>query len=78
MKTDLKEFTEAAIEALYFTDTGEGDQPESDAELNADTKLDLEADCRSFWRRYGCFIMVDTCTCDRGVGRIFKGSTGGA
>jgi hypothetical protein len=54
--TDLQEFTTATIEALYFTDTGEGDQPDADAELDAETRLDLEADCRSWWRRFGCFV----------------------
>ena len=54
--TDLEQFTAAAIEALYFTDTGEDDQPGKDAELDADTRLDFEADCRSFWRRFGCYV----------------------
>ena len=58
---ELAEFTEACIEALYFTDTGEGEQPPVDAELSEDTRLDLEADCRSFWRRYGCFITTKSC-----------------
>ena len=46
MSKELKEFTQAAITALYFTDTGDVGQPESDAEMNEDTRLDLEADCR--------------------------------
>ncbi len=54
--TNLGKFTAACIEAMYFTDTGEENQPASDAELADDTRLDLEADCRSFWRRYGCYI----------------------
>ncbi len=54
--TDLETFTAACIEALYFTDTGEGDQPAKDAELAPDTLANLQADCRSFWRRFGCYI----------------------
>ncbi len=54
--TDLETFTSATIEALYFTDTGEGDQPGIDAELTLDTLANLRADCRSFWHRFGCYI----------------------
>ena len=56
MPADLKAFTDAVIEALYFTDTGEGEQPGADADLSPETRLDLEADCRSFWRRFGCYV----------------------
>jgi len=55
--TNLEIFTNATIEALYFTDTGDIDQPDSDMELDNETRLDLEADCRSFWSSYGCFII---------------------
>lgn len=54
--TDLKAFTQATIEALYSTDTGEDGQPPVDADLSDETLADLRADCRSFWRRYGCFV----------------------
>ena len=57
--TDLEQFTAACIEALYFTDT-----ELADAELDPETRLNLEADCRSFWRRYGCY--VDVAECRRG------------
>lgn len=59
--TDLEIFTAACIEALYFTDTGEGDQPPDDAELSGETLKDLEADCRSWWRRFGCYVTTDLC-----------------
>ena len=62
MKTDLETFTAAYIEALYFTDTGEGDQPSADTELAPDTRLDIEADCRSFWLRFGCYVTTKTCS----------------
>ena len=58
---NLEIFTSACIAALYFTDTGDIDQPPSDAELNAETRADLEADCRSFWRRFGCYVEADIC-----------------
>ena len=65
MNTDLKEFTQATIEALYFTETGEDDQPAKDAEMDEECRLDIEADCRSWWRRYGCFVMTEACICNR-------------
>ena len=56
---ELLDFTEACIEALYFTDTGDDEQPESDAELDEDCRLNLEADCRSFWHRFGCYVCAE-------------------
>jgi hypothetical protein len=56
MQTDLERFTNATIEALYFTDTGEEGQPPKSAEIHPETRLDLEADCRSFWRRVGYYV----------------------
>lgn len=64
--TDLEQFTTAAIEALYFTNTGESGESSKDAELARETRLDLEADCRSFWRRMGGF--VDAAECNRSGG----------
>ena len=60
--TDLEEFTAACIEAMYFTDTGTDQDIPADAELSNETRLDLEADCRSFWHRYGCFVEVAECS----------------
>ena len=77
MKTQLEEFTQAVIGALYLTDTGDIDQPTSDAELNEETRLDLVADCRSFWRHYGCYIMADTCECNRESGEYSKAAQAG-
>lgn len=56
--TALEEFTAACIEALYCTDTGDDEQPPSDADLSEETRLDLEADCRSFWHRFGCYVVA--------------------
>jgi hypothetical protein len=63
--TDLELFTNATIEALYFTDTGEEDQPAKDAELSEEIRKVLEAECLSFWHRFGHFVMAEECTCDR-------------
>jgi hypothetical protein len=68
MNKNLSEFTEACIEALYFTETGDTDQPDSDAKMDEDTKLDLEADCRSWWRQFGCYVVTPSCFCSRGGG----------
>ena len=56
MTTHLDRFTAATIKALYFTDTGDDEQPGADAELAPETLLDLKADCRAFWRRFGCYV----------------------
>ncbi len=64
--TDLERFTAACIEALYFTDTGDDDgQPTSDAELSDETRADLEADCRSFWRRFGPYVEAADMSADQ-------------
>ena len=59
MTSELNRFCAATLEALYFTDTGEDKQPSSDAEIAHKTLLDLRADCRSFWRRFGCFVTIE-------------------
>ena len=58
--TNLERFTKAYIDMLYFVSTGndEEDLP-YDIELDPDCRLDIEADCRSFWRRFGCYVLVD-------------------
>lgn len=45
----LKELVEAYIEALYFTETGDFDQPSSAAELSDSTKMEAWSDCRQFY-----------------------------
>ena len=52
----LEEFTEACIAALFFTDTGEDDQPDAEAEMSDALKARIEADCHSFWAR--CWFYV--------------------
>lgn len=54
--TDLERFTAACVTALYFTETGDTHQPPEDTELDLETLLNLHADCRSFWHRFGCFV----------------------
>lgn len=47
--TNFEKFYTATVEALYFTDTGEDDQPPKDAELADETEECLRADCAKFW-----------------------------
>lgn len=42
--------TRAYIEAIYFTETGDTDQPEPDAELTPLCKMQAYIDCRNFLR----------------------------
>lgn len=58
---DLDRFTAAYIEAVFFTDTGDDGQPSREADLSGDALADIEADCRSFWRRFGCYVTTDIC-----------------
>jgi len=60
-ESDLKHFTDAFIEAFYIADTGEDGQPDRDADLSEECRLDIEADCRSFWRRFRCYITGEVC-----------------
>jgi len=53
--SDLQEFTAACFDALQFTDCGPDDECHG-AELSDETRLDLEADCRSFWRRFAPYF----------------------
>jgi hypothetical protein len=46
-----QDFISATIEAIYFTDTGEDDQPSRDAEMADELRDRIEADCKSFWYR---------------------------
>ena len=59
--TDLESFTTAYIEAMYFADTGGDTDIPADAQLSEESRLDIEADCRSFWRRFGPYILTEIC-----------------
>jgi hypothetical protein len=50
MKTS--QLTAAYIEAIYFTETGDGDQPSADATLSAYDKCKALNDCGAFMRAY--------------------------
>ncbi|AUQ95962.1 hypothetical protein PhaeoP66_03220 [Phaeobacter inhibens] len=52
----LKDFTESYIEAMYWADTGEEGQPNSDAVLSAALQITTLADCIAFWSRNACCI----------------------
>lgn len=54
--TDAERMTKAYLEAVYFTDTGDGDQPDADAQLTPLFKARAWADCRNFIHAYGSLI----------------------
>ncbi len=47
--TDIQTMTDGYLEAIYFTETGDKDQPDADSELDAYTKMQAYIDCRNFW-----------------------------
>ena len=51
--TNLDTFMLGYYEAIYFTDTGEDDQPPTDAEIAPEAKKDIEADCAAFYLKSG-------------------------
>ena len=65
MTDNLKEFTKGCFDALHFTETGEEGQPKSNAKMDKEARLDLQADCRSWWKQFGCYVLADSCTCNR-------------
>ena len=50
-KAGPDDFLRGYIECVYFTDTGDLDQPEADAELSDDARALCVADCLEFQRR---------------------------
>ena len=58
--TDLELFTKAFIDAMYLSETGDDDNLISaDAQLSDNARADLEADCRSFWRRARPYVAAE-------------------
>ena len=49
-------FYNAYIEAVYFTDTGDIDQPENDVELACDFERESLIDCLAFYSRVSCYL----------------------
>ncbi len=47
--TNIQTMTDAYIEAIYFTDTGDTDQPEAGADLTPLTRMQAYLDCRNFY-----------------------------
>ena len=53
--TIIDTMTAAYLEAIYFTETGDTDQPDSDAEVDPLTRAQAYLDCRSFlWAIGAC------------------------
>ena len=46
----IQTMTNAYIEAIYFTDTGDDGQPEASADLTPLTRMQAYLDCRSFYQ----------------------------
>lgn len=53
MKSQLELLTNAYIEAIYFTETGDTDQPPSTADLTPYTLARISQDCANFYRAIG-------------------------
>jgi len=53
--SNLEEFTQSAMETLTWSDSDD-EISAGEYEIDAETELDFEADCRSWWRRFGCFV----------------------
>lgn len=47
-KAGPDDFLRGYIECIYFTDTGDDEQPEADAELSDDARAQCVADCEGF------------------------------
>jgi len=61
IEMDRKEliFFNAYKEAIHFTDTGDADQPESDAELCEVFERESAIDCLAFFSRIRCYLSDD-------------------
>lgn len=57
--TKIEAMVEAYIEAIYFTETGDSDQPPADAKLTPLTKCQAYSDCRNFLWAIGEYNPVD-------------------
>lgn len=51
-----RQFIDAYIEAIYFTDTGDTGQPTSDAELDETFLRESVIDCLAFFSRIQCYL----------------------
>jgi hypothetical protein len=56
MNKDERLFVDAYFDALYFTDTGDIDQPDGSEDLDADFIKESIVDCLSFFSRIRCYI----------------------
>lgn len=51
--TNLEQMVQAYLAAVYFTETGDRDQPDSNAELTEGFKAQAHTDCARFLRTIG-------------------------
>lgn len=61
----IDEFVKHYIAAIYFTDTGDADQPDSDAELTPYFKARCWIDCRNFLGAYRTHIEASGASLDQ-------------
>jgi len=54
--TTTEQFTQAYIEAIYFTETGDVDQPAHNAQLTPYYKAKSWIECRNFFWAYGAIL----------------------
>ena len=64
-------FKAGYIEALYFTDTGEGDQPDPDAKLSPEAMARISKRCACFWQHCGSDVLKETTQTIEQAGRDF-------
>tara|TARA_R110000822_G_C15278495_1_gene489940 strand:+ start:990 stop:1385 length:396 start_codon:yes stop_codon:yes gene_type:complete len=53
------QFYLAYVEAIYFTDTGEDDEPDTDAEMDQDFMRESMIDCLAMYGRIACYLSDD-------------------
>lgn len=61
----LKGLESAYIEAIYFTDTGDTDQPGGDAELSESARRIISKDIKAFWDQCSGFDYLASITYDQ-------------
>ena len=54
--TELEKMTAAFIETMFFVETNIDTSIPSGCALSEEARLDIAADCHSFWRRFHCYL----------------------
>jgi hypothetical protein len=56
LTSNEQEFLTAYLEAIYFTDTSDDEQPAVDAELDSEFLRESTIDCLSMYSRLACYL----------------------